>query len=144
MSDPLTIAVATAVTTAAAGTMAGSLTEQARQAVVAITQKLRDKLRSQPAALAILDPAPPSTEAGPEDTSITYFSPVSVASLADALSDAFAADPAFRAEILSLWHAAEPGASEVTAADDAVVNTFRGMAGKVVQLRDIHGDLNIS
>jgi hypothetical protein len=59
--------------------------------------------------------------------------------LAHALDAEFAADPAFRDEIRALWLQAAPAAT-----DDAVSNVFYGKADKVIQLRDIHGDLNIS
>jgi hypothetical protein len=52
----------------------------------------------------------------------------------------FAADPAFRDEIRALWLQAAPRA----ATGDAVSNVFYSKADKVIQLRDVHGDLNIS
>lgn len=121
MADPLTLAVASAV----AGKTAEVMTEQARQAVSAIVQKLRAKFRHHPADLATLDAAADG-EAEPEV-------------LAGVLEREFAADPAFGDEIRTMWLQAAPAAT-----DDAVSNVFYGQADKVVQLRDIHGDLNIS
>jgi hypothetical protein len=49
-------------------------------------------------------------------------------------------DPAFRAELETIWQRAHTDAS---ATDDGVVNVFTGRAERVVQLRDVQGDLNI-
>ncbi|MBO2456246.1 hypothetical protein [Actinomadura violacea] len=50
-------------------------------------------------------------------------------------------DPAFRGELEAVWNHAQTRAE---ASDDAVINTFNGNAEKVIQLRDVNGDLNIS
>jgi hypothetical protein len=121
MADPLSMAVATAI----AGKAAESLTGQAGQAIAAIRRKIRERFRGNPGELPALDAArdDPSAAAG----------------LARFLDAEFAADPAFRGEIRALWLQAAPAAT-----DDAVSNVFYGKADKVVQLRDVHGDLNIS
>ena len=114
-----------AIATAVAGKAAESLTDQAAQAIAAIRRKIRERFRGNPGELPALDAArdDPSAAAG----------------LARFLDAEFAADPAFRDEIRALWLQAAPAAT-----DNAVSNVFHGKADKVVQLRDVHGDLNIS
>lgn len=117
MVDALTLAIATAV----AGKAAEGMTEQARQAVSAIVTRLRVKLRRHPADLAVVDAESPELEA-----------------VAQILDREFAADPGFRDEVRALWVQASPAAT-----DDAVSNVFHGQADKVIQLRDVHGDINL-
>jgi hypothetical protein len=121
MADPLSMAIATAV----AGKAAESLTGQAASAVAAIRQKIRARFHGDAGEVPALDVArdDPSVAAG----------------LARFLDAEFAADPAFRDEIRALWLQVGPAAT-----DDAVSNVFYGKADKVIQLRDVHGDLNIS
>ena len=114
-----------AIATAVAGKAAESLTGQAGQAIAAIRRKIRARFRGDPGELPALD--------------ATRGDPSTVAGLARFLDAEFAADPAFRDEIRALWLQAAPAAT-----DDAVSNIFHGKADKVVQLRDVHGDLNIS
>jgi hypothetical protein len=121
MGDPLSMAIATAI----AGKTAESLTGQAGQAIAAIRRKIRERSRGDPGELPALGAAPGN--------------PSTAAQLARFLDTEFAADPAFREEIRALWLQAAPAAT-----DDAVSNVFYGKADKVVQLRDIHGDLDIS
>jgi hypothetical protein len=120
MADPLTMAIATAVV----GKAAESLTGQAAEAVAAIRQKIRERFRGDPSEVPALD--------GARDD------PSAMAGLARFIDMEFAADPAFRDEIRALWLQA------ASATDDAVSNVFYGKADKVIQLRDVHGDLNIS
>jgi hypothetical protein len=112
-----------AVATAVAGKAAESLTGQAGQAIAAIRRKIRDRFHGGEV---------PALDAARDD-------PSAAARLARFLDAEFAADPAFRDEIRALWLQAAPAAT-----DDAVSNVFYGTADKVVQLRDVHGDLNIS
>jgi hypothetical protein len=121
MADPLTLAIATAV----AGKSAEVMTEQARQAISVIVQKIRAKFSTHPHDAAVLDTATRG-ESEPD-------------ALVQLLEREFAADPAFRSEIRALWLQAAPNAT-----DDAVSNAFYGKADKVIQLRDVHGDLTIS
>jgi hypothetical protein len=114
----------TGLLTAVASKTAESLTDQARECLIALVQRIREKFRDQPAARAALDGA--RDDQGSED-------------LVRALELACAQDPEFDAQIRALW-------SQVRAAttgDHATVNVFSGRADKVVQLRDIHGDLHI-
>ena len=125
MPDPITIAIATAI----AGKTAESLTDQAREAVTEIVHRVRRKFRHRPADLAALDTA----RANPGSVECT--------ALARSLQQVMLEDPRFGTSIRTLWSQAQ---MEMMARDNDVVNIFRGRADKVVQLRDIHGDLNIS
>lgn len=126
MADPITTAIATAI----AGGMAQSLSDQARESLTAVIQRVRDKFGRRPAAKAALDAAldDPGSSAR-------------VSELARALAEACEEDPEFGRQIRELWGQSHPSAA---AHDDAVVNIFNGQADKVVQLRDVHGDLRIS
>ncbi|MEV0345541.1 hypothetical protein AB0H88_07235 [Nonomuraea sp. NPDC050680] len=54
--------------------------------------------------------------------------------VAAALEAEFIRDPVFRQECLGLWNQAQTG---------AVANLFTGRANKVIQARDIHGDITL-
>jgi hypothetical protein len=127
MPDPITMAIATAV----ASQTAQSLTSQAGHAIAEITRRIQHKFRDKPTDLAILAAA--QEESG---------SPDRTAELAHALDRAIAEDPAFGGDIHTLWE--QSGNIPITAKGDAVVNVVSGKADKVVQLRDIHGDLTIN
>lgn len=120
VADPITIAIASSV----AGKAAESLTDQARQTVAAIARRIREKFQGHPAELATLD-------AATDDHA-------RIEELAILLDEASAEDPEFGSEIRGLW--SHVG---LTAADGGVVNLFHGKAARVIQLRDVHGDLNI-
>jgi hypothetical protein len=119
MTDTVTMAIATAV----AGKTAESITGQAREGLAVLVRRIREKFRDRPAAWAALAAAQADPGAG-------------AAGLARALDDASAEDPEFRRQIRALW-------SQVRTGHDGVVNAFHGRADKVVQLRDVHGDLHI-
>lgn len=121
MADPITVAIASAV----AGKAAESFSGQTGRALAAIIKRIRDKFQGRPAALATLD----AVEEGHG----------SAAELTALLDQASAEDPEFGRQISALWNQAA-----VTATDGGVVNFFHGNADKVVQMRDIHGDLTIS
>jgi hypothetical protein len=125
MPDPFALAVATAIATAAAGKTAESMTVQSQQAVRAIIARIRHRFRRHPDRIAALDAAVADDAASGE--------------LSLALEREFAADPAFRDEVKSLWRQAAP-----VAADSTVSNVLYGHADKIVQLRDVHGNLDIS
>jgi hypothetical protein len=57
--------------------------------------------------------------------------------LTSVITQAMDEDPAFAADLKSLWQ------QHIEVAD-GVVNTFHGTAENVVQLRDVQGDLNIN
>ena len=122
MPDPVTTAIATAV----AGSAAQSLTAQATRALAQITDRIRHKLHGNSRDLAI--PAGPHGSGSRERAT----------ALAALLHQAFQEDPAFAAQLTTLWQDYQ----DATAG--TVTNTFHGTAGNVVQLRDVHGDLNIS
>lgn len=120
MPDPVTTAIATAV----AGSAAQALTEQAARLLAQVTAKIRRKLGGDVRDLAVS----PGTDRVPERT----------ATLAALLNEAFQDDPAFARELTALWQ------GYLSAAGGTATNNFHGTADKVVQLRDVHGDLTIS
>ena len=123
MADPFAMTIATSV----AAKIADNLTEGARQAVLAIVRKIRDKIRSRPGAPA---------ETATLDAAITSGDEPAAAALAQLLEALFAADLRFREEIYALWDSGRP--------DDCVTNVFQGKADKVIMMRDVHGDLTIN
>jgi hypothetical protein len=62
------------------------------------------------------------------------------ADLAEAIAAAMAADPRFAAQVRARWEAV---AADEPAGRGAVVNHVSGTADKVVQARDIHGDVRL-
>lgn len=90
-----------------------------------MVEKLRDRFRKSPDKAKILDSA--------------IETPGAADSLVRLLHQEFAGDPRFRDQIRELLLQVSP-----VLAADAVSNVFTGRAEKVVQLRDVHGDLNIS
>jgi DNA helicase IV len=123
MADPFAVTIATSV----AAKIADNLTEGARQAVVEIVRKIRDKVRSRSS-----EPA----EAATLDAAITSGDEPAAAALARLLEALFAADRRFREEIYALWDSGRP--------DDSVTDVFQGQADKVIMVRDVHGDLTIN
>jgi hypothetical protein len=123
MVDSFAMIIATNV----AAKIAGTFTDQAQQAVVAIVSKIREKLRPGPGVsgdVATLDAAITSSDASATEV------------LAQALEELFAKDPQFRDEIRTLW--------DSVGSDDRVTNVFSGKAGKVIMMRDVNGDLTIN
>ncbi|MER7541829.1 hypothetical protein ABTW95_02340 [Spirillospora sp. NPDC127506] len=125
MTDPMTVAIATAM----AGKAVEVAGEPVRAAVAELSRRVRERLRRRPAgeealARAAADPTPER-----------------VASLAEAVGRLMADDPGFAAEARGLWNQAQANAA---ATNDGVVNVLNGRAEKVVQLRDVQGDLNIN
>jgi hypothetical protein len=125
--DPITTAIATAVASQAAQ----ALTSQAGQAMAEITARIRQKFSGRSGDLAILA----SAQDDPD-------SPEAISRLAQALRQAARKDPVFANEILALWTRSQT--ETTSAAGDGTVNVFRGQADKVIQLRDVHGDLTIN
>jgi hypothetical protein len=123
LPDPVTTAIATAV----AGRAAQTLTTQATHALAQITSRIRRRFHGDSGDLAI--PAGPGAVPGSRERA---------AALAVLLHGAFQEDPAFGSELTALWQ------DYLNATASPVVNAFHGTAGKAVQLRDVHGDLNIS
>ncbi|MFF5258358.1 hypothetical protein ACFY4C_05390 [Actinomadura viridis] len=125
MTDPMTMAIATAM----AGKAVEVAGEPAREAVAAMVRKVREKFRGRAAEEAVLE----GVVADPD-------SPERLSELHEAIRRAIAEDAAFGTTLESLWNQVR---SDSTATDDGVVNNFSGQAGKVVQMRDVHGDLRI-
>jgi hypothetical protein len=125
MADPVTMAIANAV----AGKAAESLTGQARECLAALVQRIREKFRDRPAGQAALAAVQHDPGSG-----------ALAGQLARVLDEASAEDPEFGRQIRGLWSQVRATAA---AGDDGVVNVFHGRADKVVQLRDVHGDLHV-
>jgi hypothetical protein len=125
MSDPMTVAIATAM----AGKAVEIAGEPAKNAVTAIVRKVRDRFRGHPdeTVLAAAAENPGSTP--------------HIDELTRALRRAMAEDPAFRTELDQLWSQVQ--ASSV-AEHGGVVNNFHGQAEKVIMLRDVDGGLTIN
>ncbi len=121
----MTVAVATAM----AGKAVEVAGEPVRAAVAELSRRVRERFRGRPSGEAALvrataDPTPESVEA-----------------LVSAIEHLMADDPRFGAEARHLWNQAQTNAA---ASGDGVVNVLNGRAEKVIQLRDVQGDLNIS
>jgi hypothetical protein len=114
MADPVTIAIASAV----AGKAAESLADQVSRPVAAIIARIRERFRHRPAEREMLSAA--------------EHEPERAADLAELLQAEMDSDPSFAAEIRALWQQA------------GTVNIVHGNVGKVVQVRDVHGDLNVN
>jgi hypothetical protein len=115
-----------AIATAMAGKAVEVAGEPVRAAVAELSQRVRGRLRRRPADEETL------ARAAGHDEEIPVIEGVIHRLLED--------DPAFRAELRMIWDRTQTRAE---AFDDGVVNVFNGDAGKVAQLRDVHGDLNL-
>lgn len=119
MTDPMTVAIATAM----AGRAVEVAGEPVRAAVAELSRRVRDRFRGRPADEAALARADEEPEV-----------------LQGAVRRLLDDDPDFRAELEALWNQAQTQAS---ATGEGVVNVFNGRAERIVQLRDLKGDLNI-
>jgi len=126
--DPITIAIATAI----AGKATEALSEPAKQVVAQLVEKVRERFHGRPADEAALIAA----QALPD-------SPEMIGSLAEALERAVADDPGFGVVVTELWRQTQQAQVTATAEEGGVVNSFQGEAEKVVQLRDVHGNINL-
>ncbi|MFI0482341.1 hypothetical protein [Actinomadura sp. 9N215] len=113
MTDPMTVAIATAM----AGKAVEVAGEPVRAAVAEISRRVRERFRGRPSDEAALFRADEEPEV-----------------LQGAVRHLLDEDPAFRTEMETLWNNAQTLAS---ASGEGVVNVFNGQAGKVVQLRDV-------
>jgi pantoate kinase len=127
MSDPIIMEIATAV----ASQTAQALSSQATRTLAEIVKRITSKFRDHPTDQAILNNA----QAASASTDV-------ISQLADALHRAARDDPDFGREITALWKQTRPESN--TATSEGVVNTFHGSAARVVQMRDVHGDLTIN
>jgi hypothetical protein len=114
MADPVTIAIATAV----AGKAAESLTDQVSRPVATIVARIRDRFRDRSAEREVV--------------AVAEREPKRVEELAELLQAEMDSDPSFGAEIRALWQQV------------GTINIVHGNVGKVVQVRDVHGDLNVN
>jgi hypothetical protein len=126
MSDPMTIAVATAM----AGKAVEVAGEPVRAAIAEISRRVRERLRG---------------SAADEEAIVQAIKTTATAELISILEGAIQGlideDPDFRDEIETIWRQAQ---MNTMATGDGVVNIFNGRAERVIQLRDVQGDLNIS
>lgn len=125
MTDPMTVAIATAM----AGKAVEVAGEPVRAAVAELSRRVRERFRGRPSdeeALARALEEPGATER--------------ISALEGAIRRLVDEDPRFAAQLEAIWSQAQ---TQAAASDDGVVNVFNGRADKVVQLRDVHGDLNI-
>lgn len=126
MTDPMTVAIATA--------MAGKTVEVAGEPIRAAVAELVDKVRKRIAR------RPERREAELARAAASDPTPERIAALTAALRLLMDDDPQWAAELTSVWTQAQMHAE---AHDDGVVNVVNGGAGRVVQLRDVQGDLTI-
>jgi DNA topoisomerase VI subunit B len=118
----MTVAIATAM----AGKAVEVAGEPVRTAVAELSRRVRERLRRRPADEETL------ARVTGDDEEIPVIEGVIHRLLED--------DTAFRDELRTIWDKAQTRAK---ASDDGVVNVFNGHAERVVQLRDVHGDLNL-
>ncbi len=122
VTDPMIVAIATAM----AGKAVEVAGEPVRMVVAELSQRVRERLRRRPADEEALERVAGHDEEVPIIEGVIH----------RLLED----DPAFRAELRMIWDRTQTRAE---ASEEGVVNVFNGDADKVVQLRDIHGDLNL-
>ncbi|WP_433079657.1 hypothetical protein ACQP1P_40780 [Dactylosporangium sp. CA-052675] len=123
MTDEIALAIAS--TLATKGTEA--LIAEGRTALAALLQTIRDRFRPGSREGNALQEAIAHREDGERQLA-----------LAELLGRALADDPQFAARVLARWHAVQ---RELTLGRDTVSNHFSGTADKVVQARDVHGDI---
>ncbi|WP_067490052.1 hypothetical protein [Actinomadura hibisca] len=126
MADPMTIAIACA----AAGKAVEVAGEPARAAVAELVARFRRRFQDRPDEQAALERAADAPDSAER-----------LAALEGVIRREMDADPAFGSEVTALWQRAE---SSVSAQHDGVANNFTGTAGKVVQMRDVHGGFTLN
>jgi hypothetical protein len=125
MSGELAMAVATALATKGAeAAMVGG-----KNALTGLLDLVRDRFGRETHAAAVLDRAVDD----PDDLAKRV-------RLAGVLADVMTRDHAFADRVRAHWAGLS---GEVTADHGAVVNHFSGRAEKVVQVRDVRGDINM-
>jgi hypothetical protein len=124
VTDPFTIAVATAIATKSAESLGG----QVGPAFAALVAKVKAKFRGKPEEQVLA-----AAEQHPESDD-------HLRALAAALSLAAADDPAFGAELRELRSLAQ----QRVEVSGGVANIIQGHADKVVQMKDVHGGLTIN
>ena len=124
MADELVMAVATALATGGAD----AVVAEGRTALGTLLRKIRDRIGTGTPEAAILDAA--VAEPGTRQQ----------AQLGELLARLMTDDPHFAAYVRS-YH--NQTTREPTADREAVVNYFHGSADKVLQARDIHGNVSL-
>jgi hypothetical protein len=119
-----------------------------KEAIVALGRKVRGRFRDRPADEEILEGAIADPDDGARIASLAEVlrrlmeeDPAFAEELEAARLRAIEEDPEFRGAVLQRL---EQTRVEATASDEGVSNVFHGTADKVIQLRDVHGDLNIN
>jgi hypothetical protein len=125
MPDEIALAIAT--TLAAKG--AEAVVAEGRTALAALVRTIRDRFRRGTREADAVQNA----LAWPEDRQRRLV-------LADLLSRTLRDDPEFARCVLTQWRAVQ---EEATLDHGAVSNHFSGVADKVVQARDVHGDISL-
>lgn len=125
MTDPITLAIAAAI----AGKGAEAFGAQAAPAIARLVRRVKARFAGHPEGSEALVAA----EADPDDPGRTE-------ALATALDAAAADDPELATELHTLRQQVQQVHS---ASGNAVVNNFQGNTEKFVQLRDVHGDINL-
>lgn len=125
MADPVSIGIASAL----AGKAAEAFLSGAHSALAALYGFVRDRFAGDRKALRALQRA----QDDPQDDRVQ--------SLAEQLHRLAADDPAFAEQLGELW---EQASTELHAETGGVVNNVSGtVSGKVVQARDVHGDIHL-
>ncbi|MEV0939540.1 hypothetical protein AB0I90_04045 [Micromonospora wenchangensis] len=124
MEDQLVLAVATTLATKGAEAFGAG----AREAIGSLFRMVRDRFGVGTPESAVLDGAVEHPEEQWRQTA-----------LASALAEVMAQDPQFTRRLKDEWH--RLAGPSVVAAQGQVDNHFSGTAEKVVQARDIRGDI---
>ncbi|WP_432978173.1 hypothetical protein [Dactylosporangium sp. CA-233914] len=125
MPDEIALAIATTLATKGAE----AVVAEGRTALAALAGMIRDRFRRGSREADALREA----VARPEDRERQLV-------LAELLGRALADDPRFAGRVLAQWRAVQ---EELTLERGAVINHFSGAADKVVQARDVHGDITL-
>ena len=123
MPDQLATSIAIVLATKGAEALAAG----SRDAIAALYRTVSRRLRRRHEDAAVLDAAVTHPE-----------QPSRQRELADVLGRTMAEDPAFADAMIARWRAAQGG---VSVSGGGVLNQFSGRAEKVVQARDISGNI---
>lgn len=121
----MTIAIAAAM----AGATVEATAEPARAALLDMARRVRERFRGRTADERALERAAETPD-----------EPARAEALEGVVRRVLDEDPEFGAEIETMWNRARTVAAP---SDEGVVNLFNGRAAKVVQMRDLNGDLNV-
>ncbi|SCF14834.1 hypothetical protein GA0070216_105326 [Micromonospora matsumotoense] len=124
MEEQIALAVATALATKGAEAFGAG----AREAIASLFRLVRDRFGAGTRESVVLDGAVEHPEEQWRQTA-----------LASALAEVMARDPQFATALKSEWH--RLAGPSIIAAQGQVANHFSGTAEKVVQARDVRGDI---